>query len=216
VPRGRNLTEARTLSRDQLAALIEHTPTNYRPIIATLALTGMRIQEALGLVWGDVDFENGVVRLRYQLTRATTSEPARRVRLKTDKARRDIRLEPELASLLRRHKLASQYSRDDDYVFATETGAPFYYRNVATRGLDKAAERAGLNRDGLPRLSFHDLRHTYGSHLIRQGLDVVRVSRQLGHARSSITLDVYAHEIEETQHADDVSTKLTAAFGGIL
>jgi integrase len=58
--------------------------------------------------------------------------------------------------------------------------------------------------------------HTYGSHLVRQGLDVVRISRQLGHARPSITLDVYAHEFEQAQHEDDVGTKLTAAFGGII
>jgi integrase len=117
---------------------------------------------------------------------------------------------------LRRHKLASAFSTGDDYVFATSEGTPFYYRNVASRGLAKAAEAAALNRDGLPKLSFHDLRHTYGSHLVRQGLDVVRISRQLGHARPSITLDVYSHEFEEVTHADDVSEKLTAAFAGVL
>jgi integrase len=87
---------------------------------------------------------------------------------------------------------------------------------VANRGLTNAANAAGLNREGLPRLSFHDLRHTYGSHLVRQRLDVVRVSRQLGHARPSITLDVYSHEFEEVEHADDVSDKLSAAFAGVL
>ena len=79
-----------------------HTPTNYKPIVASLALTGMRIQEALGLVWGDLDFEAGVIRVRHQLTRGTGQKPATRVRLKTDKARRDIRIEPALAALLRR------------------------------------------------------------------------------------------------------------------
>jgi integrase len=105
-------------------------------------------------------------------------------------SRRDIRLEPDLAALLRKHKLASRFSGEDDFVFAASEGTPFYYRNVAVRGLDKAADAAGLNRDGVPKLSFHDLRHTYGSHLVRQGLDVVRISRQLGHARPSITLDI--------------------------
>jgi integrase len=216
MPRGRNLSEARTLSREELAAPHRTHADELSADHRDPRPDGDADPGSARIVWRDVDFENGVVRLRYQLTRATKSEPARRVRLKTNKARRDIRLEPELASLLRRYKLASQYSRDEDYVFATETGSPLYYRNVATRGLDKAAERAGLNRDGLSRLSFHDLRHTYGSHLIRQGLDVVRVSKQLGHARSSITLDVYAHEIEETQHGDGVSVALSGAFGGVL
>jgi integrase len=121
-----------------------------------------------------------------------------------------------VAALLRRHKVASPFSKDEDYVFATETGAPVYYTNAASRGLTPAAEATGLNRDGLPKLSFHDLRHSYGSHLVRSRLDVVRVSRQLGHARPSVTLDVYAYEFEQAPNADDVTEKLTAAFGGIL
>jgi integrase len=216
LPKGQNRNEARVLNRDELTALVKHAPETYRPVIATLVYTGLRIQEALGLVWADVDFDAGLIRVRHQVTRATRDEPARRVKLKTRGSRREIRLEPDLAALLRRHKLASAFSQDDDFVFTTSDGTPFYYRNVAVRGLDKAAEAAGLNHDGLPKLSFHDLRHTYGSHLIRQGLDVVRISRQLGHARPSITLDVYAHEFEQAQHADDVNAKLTAAFGGII
>ncbi len=62
----------------------------------------------------------------------------------------------------------------------------------------------------------HDVRHTYGSHLVQQGLDPVRVSRRMGHARPSITLDVYAKEFEQAEHADDVAEKLAAAFGGVL
>ena len=216
LPKGRNLNDARVLSREELATLIAHTPETYRAVIATLCFTGLRIQEALGLTWGDVDFDGGVIRIRSQLTRATRAQPARRVRLKTKGSRRDVRLEPSVAVLLRRHKLASAFSTDDDYVFVTSEGTPVYYRNVANRGLTKAADAAGLNRDGLPKLSFHDLRHTYGSHLVRQGLDIVRISRQLGHARPSITLDVYSHEFEEAAHSDDVSEKLSAAFAGVL
>jgi integrase len=216
LPKGQNKSEARVLNRDELAALITDTPDLYRPVIATLIYTGLRIQEALGLIWEEVDFESGVLRVRCQLTRATRKEPARRVGLKTKGSRREVRLEPDLAAMLKKHKLASRFSKDQDYVFTTAEGTPFYYSNLAHRGLDQAAQAAGLNRDGVPKLSFHDLRHTYGSHLVLGGLDVVRVSRQLGHARPSITLDVYAHEFEQAQHTDDVATKLTAAFGGLL
>lgn len=216
LPKGQNQNEARTLNREELTALVKHTPPKYRPLIGTLVYTGLRIQEALGLVWEDVDFEAGVIRVRFQLTRATRAQPARRVKLKTKASRREIRLEPDVAALLRRHRIASPFSRDQDYVFTAETGEAIYYRNAASRGLTHAAEAAGLNREGLPKLSFHDLRHSYGSHLVRSGLDVVRVSRQLGHARPSVTLDVYAHEFEQAQHAEDVREKLTVAFGGIL
>src|SRR5207248_2476256 len=84
-------------------------------------------------------------------------------------------------------------------------------RNVALRGLKKAADAAGLNPEGVSPLSLHDLRHSYGSHLALSGLDIVRVSRQLGHARPSITLDLYSHEFEQAQHGDSVSEKIATA-----
>ena len=90
------------------------------------------------------------------------------------------------------------------------------YRNVAHRGLTAAADRAGLNPEGVPKLTLHDLRHTYGSHLVRGGADVVTVSRQMGHARPSITLDVYSHEFAAVQHRDSVEASLTDAFSGLL
>ena len=56
---------------------------------------------------------------------------------------------------------------------------PLNRNNVAKRGLDRAAEAAALNGDGMPKLGFHDPRHTFASHLIRAGVDPVRASRQL-------------------------------------
>ena len=70
---------------------------------------------------------------------------------------------------------------------------------MAKRGLDKAADAARPNGGGEPKLGFHDLRHTFASHLIPAGVDPVRASRQLGHARPSITLDIYAHEFDHAQ-----------------
>jgi len=101
----------------------------------------------------------------------------------------------------------------DAYVFATASGTPLNRNNVAKRGLDRAAEAAGPNSDGVPKLGFHDLRHTFASHLIRAGVDPVRASRQLGHARPSVTLDIYAHEFEHARGLDDVRDSIDAAFG---
>jgi len=88
--------------------------------------------------------------------------------------------------------------------------------HVSTRGLDKAANAAKLNRPSLPKLTFHDLRHTYGSHLAQSGLDPVGVQRQLGHARPSITMDLYVHEFETAQRRDQVGERLAAALGGLV
>jgi Phage integrase family len=122
------------------------------------------------------------------------------VPLKTTSSRREIRLEPDLASLLERHKemaFGLGWAKPQGYDFTTSEDTPLYHRNVALRGLKRAADAAGIDRHGLPSLSCHDLWHTYGSHLVLSGLDCRRVSRQLGHARPSITLDLYSFEAPE-------------------
>lgn len=103
-------------------------------------------------------------------------------------------------------------------MFCTATGQPRYIRNVAKRGLDHAADRAGLNRPDLPKLTMHDLRHTYASHLIVDlKLDVVTVSRQLGHKRPSITSDIYAGLFDRERHADQIRAKMAVSdFGRVL
>ena len=101
-------------------------------------------------------------------------------------------------------------------MFASSEGTPLGYRNLAQRGLTKAANRAELNSSEGSKLTLHDLRHTFGSHLVRQGADVVTVSRQMGHARPSITLDVYSHEFAAVQHRESIAMRLRDAFGGIL
>jgi integrase len=92
------------------------------------------------------------------------------------------------------------------------------HRNVSRRCLGRAAQVAGLNDDGWPPLRFHDLRHTFASHLIIDlGLDPAQVSRILGHARVTITLDIYTHLFEDARHARDIRTRMAASpFAGLL
>jgi integrase len=138
----------------------------------------MRIQEILGLRWEEIDFRDRVIRVRSQLSRSTKASPPKRVELKTRAGRRDIALAGELEPYLREHPRTTEREtglpRGDAYVFATATGSPWNRNNVAKRGLDNAANAAGLNGPEVPKLGFHDLRHTFASHLIRAGVDPVR------------------------------------------
>ena len=205
--------EKRILSKEEIATLLEHALPTYRPLLATAIYTGLRQSELLGLVWRDIDFERGFVRVRRQLDRkGSYVEP------KTEQAKREVVLAPSLARMLRAHKLASAYSADEEPVFANAAGRPFEHRNVQSRGFDKAAARSGVNveGDGRRKASFHDLRHTFASLLIAQGADVVHVSRQLGHADPSITLKVYADEFAAADHAERTRALLDAAVGNIL
>jgi integrase len=80
-----------------------------------------------------------------------------------------IPLAPQLATLLQDHRATSRLRAAGDWVFATRNGTPLSQRNVQRSALVRAAHAAGLDRDGA-RLRFHDLRHTFASHLI---IDVV-------------------------------------------
>lgn len=90
-------------------------------------------------------------------------------------------------------------------IFTNTKGGPIHPRNLLRdfRRLIKAA--------GLPEIRFHDLRHTAASLMLNQGLPLIYVSRRLGHARPSITLDVYGHlipymQLEAAEMIDELVT----------
>jgi integrase len=210
--------EQRVLTHEEIEKLLAACLPRYRPFVASALYSGMRLSELLGLTWAEVDLQAGLIHVRCQLSRARVDKPARRVRLKTPSAVRDIPLLPQLAALLKRHKLASSHSSERDFVFATALGMPLGYRNVERRGLTSAAKNAGLNEEGRPPLRVHDLRHTFASHLIVDlKLDIAQVSRILGHARPSVTLDTYTHLFDQAAHAADIRQRMAdSEFGSLL
>ena len=84
-------------------------------------------------------------------------------------------------------------------------------RNLAQRGLQKAADRAGLEG-----VMFHVLRHTFASILIAQGHDAPYVAAQLGHERPSVTLDTYSHLFSRARSAAKHRQMLDAEFGHLI
>ncbi len=96
----------------------------------------------------------------------TAGAPAKRVPPKTEASVRDIPLVAQLARLLAAHKRTTGFAAGRDWVFTTGRGTPHGHRNVTQRGLQRAARTAGLEGHGWPSLRFHDLRHTFASHLI--------------------------------------------------
>jgi integrase len=214
LPVGKNKVHARVLDAEDVLRLIDATPESYRVLVATLAFTAMRISEALGLVWADVDFDAGAINVRKQLSRAARERPSKRMPLKTKAAERQIDMAPELQVMLRQRReeaFRQGHAKPEDYVFTTQIGTPLSQRNASARGLDKGANSAGLNCEGLPRLGFHDLRHTAITHLIRSGADVAQVQRFAGHAKPSITLDLYVGEFERRK-LNDSGARLAAIY----
>jgi integrase len=209
-PRGPS-REMRILTANEIPKLIAACPERYRLLLELSLATGIRQGEALGLVWRDVDLDRGTVEVRKQLGR-----DGQRADPKTERAKRSIPLPPSVARRLREHKeraFGLGRAKGDDFVFASETGGPLQARNLIRRGLGKAIEGAGLDGDG-PSIRWHDLRHTYASVLIGQGIDVVYVSRRLGHSSPATTLAIYAHLWAETRKDELATDALEAALGG--
>jgi len=82
---------------------------------------------------------------------------------------------------------------ENGLIFTTSLGSPIHPRNLL-RDYKKFLLEAGL-----PEIRFHDLRHTAASLMLNHGIPVIVVSRRLGHAKPSITLDVYGHLIPSMQ-----------------
>jgi integrase len=210
-------SDQRVLTQSELARLFAACPRRYRPLLLTGAFTGMRLSEVLALSWDDVDFAAGVVHVRHQLARGRRGVAPHRIAPKTRASIREIPLLPQLAAVLGQHKRGSCFTRGSDYVFATGNGTAFLHHNVSKRVLRRAATGAGLDRPGR-RVRFHDLRHTFASHpIIDIRLDVVQVSRILGHARTSMTLDTYTHLFEAARDGADVRAELAKSdFANLL
>jgi integrase len=163
--------------------------------------TGPRIGEALRLAWADIDRQAGLVRVHRE-----------HAPLKTEAGRREVILAPALAKSLRERWLASRYKAPRDFVFCNTLGRGLDYRDVG-EGFRHAVKQAGLEAPG--KLTLHSLRHTFASLLIARRLDIVFVSRQLGHANPSITLGVYAHLYARADHAETARDAIEASHAAM-
>jgi integrase len=171
-----------------------------RALLLTAAMTGMRRGELLGLRWRDVDYTNRRVWVRRSIGLGGV--------VKTPKTRKSIRaisLPRPVADELEALWKSSRFRAADDYVFASATGTPLDGRNMVREHFEPALRRAHL-----PRLRFHDLRHSYASVLIAQGKHPKVISEQLGHASVTITMDRYSHLFESA--SADVSDALEQAW----
>jgi integrase len=136
--------------------------------------------------------------------------------LKTAKATRSVLLMPALALVLREHRLRSRHSQPGDYLFTATAPGRYTPTPSAPAASTPPSRKPGLDQPDRPRFRFHDLRHTYASLLIAQGVNVAFVSRQLGHASITTTLNVYTHLFDHAEHAASVIERLEDSFGDLL
>ena len=160
----------------------ESTYGNNANLIVFIMYTGLRISEALNLKWENVieDGENAKIKI---------------IKSKTKKGERIVPLPLRAKEMINIQKQIRPKYKKDDFVFVSKTGKQIGKRNVNTT-LTRMMQRANCS---IPDCTPHELRHSYGSLLLKKGVDIKVVSTLLGHTDISMTYNIYIHILEEQQ-----------------
>jgi integrase len=194
-------SEMAFLDADQASQLlIAAKGSRYEAIYYLAIHTGMRQGELLGLKWSDLDWDRETVHVQRQIKRVpgqgmVFGSP------KTKSGIRTIKIGSGILKSLLDHKdrqllekmAAGENWTDHDLIFPTSVGTPEHQSTLRKDFLRV------LKRSGLPEIRFHDLRHTAATLLLNNNIPVIVVSKRLGHAKTSITLDTYGHLIHSMQ-----------------
>ena len=158
-----------------------------------------RIGELLGLKWTDVDLDRGILKIQRAISRQNGKVVE--APLKTKNAYRTLPLSADAIDVLMQQR---RKTGNSEWVFPSPTGGPMSPDSVLHM-LQRVLKRAGL-----PRIRFHDLRHTFATMALQNGVDVKTVSSMLGHYSAGFTLDTYAHVTTDAQ------LKAAQTMGNIL
>jgi integrase len=207
--------EAPVLRSEEIPTMLNGVRNTVLYPIAVVALgTGMRRGELCALRWQDTDLDGGKLEVRQSLEQ-THKGGLRFKEPKTKRGRRTISLAPSVVDCLKVHhreqlelrmRLGLGKPPADALVFSTFDGKPRSPNPLGKKFAD------AMTACGLPHVSLHTLRHTHASILIREGVDILTISRRLGHSSAAITLGVYGHLISSKDGAADVVEKI---LGGI-
>ena len=183
------------LQRAEIERLIAATDhSGFKMLFYLAVMSGARQGELFALKWSDVLWASNQVQIQRTYNHGTFYEP------KTKTSKRKIDLGPMVMTALKRWKLACPKT-ELDLVFPGDDDKPLQHGHVGRYHF-----RPALAAAELPRMRFHDLRHTYASLLIDQGENVVYIQKQLGHSKPTVTLDIYAHLMEK--HRPEAAAKL--------
>ncbi len=190
------------------------------PLVAVTLAVGLRLGEALGLRWADVNFEAGTLTIRTALRRTPVEfredgEPIYRlVAPKTERSRRTIQLPSFAVKALREQRRAQRELQaaaaarwlENDLVFSGPIGGPIPPGSVTRRF------GALIGAAGMGRLRFHDLRHAAATVMLAQGVELRVISETLGHSSLGMTADVYAGVVPALGRA--AAARMDEALGG--
>jgi integrase len=161
------------------------------------AKAGLRLGECLGLDFADCELikGKGTINVRGQWTRLKELKPPKAG------SRSAVPISDDLVRLLLEQKIAAIDKTGP--VFASRAGWRLSHRNVERRGFDAAATDAGLEG-----VTFHDLRHAYGSRLASKGLTARAIADAMGHKRTATT-EIYIQRFNGDQSDENIRNAMT-------
>jgi integrase len=206
-----------------------HTTSDYQPVVPTpqqafgitlvleepvrtltmlVAATGLRISEALGLQWQDVDWKNQKIHVQRRWIEGDLDEP------KTRASKRPVPMHPLLAEFVLGWKRETEYGKPGDWVFPSRKmkGKQPRVGSMLSKSLRTPAIAAGVPLEKGQRFGFHNLRHSLASFLVNLGTDVKTVQSLLRHSSSKTTLDIYTHALDDSKL--DAQGEILAAMLG--
>jgi integrase len=203
--------EVRAMSPEEARLLLKAVHGDRLESAYVLALgVGLRQGELLGLEWDDVDLDAATLQVRQTLQRIEGK--LRIVEPKTRRSRRVVLLPRFVIAALRAHRARQLEERhwagsrwhENRFVFTSTIGTPLDGTNVTHR------LHVLLDRAGIPRIRFHDLRHACATLLVGQGVHMRVVMETLGHSQIGLTMNTYAHVLPSLQQ--DAADRMEAAL----
>lgn len=179
-----------------------NTAVAYMVVLIALS-TGMRLGEVFGLKWTDVNFDAKTISIQRALVSSNTQGMIFQAP-KTKVSKRQILVSAHLIKELEKYQekqtfyaelLGNKFSNQHHLVFSNTWGNPVDTSNFTSRYFKKMLAQSKLDES----FSFHDLRHTHATLLLRQGVNIKVISERLGHSTVTMTLDTYSHLLPDMQ-----------------
>ena len=184
----KRLRRPRVLTVEQFRLLVSHLREPFNTLALICVCFGLRISEALALMWADVDWLNGTLRVERGIVQQIVDD------VKTDESRKTLTISADLLIVLKAWKQATQFSTNEDWIFASPVKVgrlPYSYTGVKQE-LQRAADIANLGH-----VRSHSFRHTYRTWLDSVGTPVGVQQKLMRHSDIRTTMNVYGDVVTD-------------------